>query len=62
MGHILDGIEGIGIGRRTNVDTLDIAAFKGRSANEFMLEGIDTAGICMYADIRHMAVVGDVVF
>lgn len=43
------------------MDTLDVTPFAGRSADEFMLEGFNTPGICMYADIRHMAAVGDVI-
>jgi len=43
------------------VDTLDIAKIARGSTNELMLEGVNTPGICMHADIRHMAVVGDVI-
>ena len=56
----MDGNKSTGISRHTNVDPLDIAPFKGRPANEPMLEGINTPGIFMYADIGGMAAMGDV--
>ena len=43
------------------MDTLDTAAFTGRSTNESVLEGIDTIGICMYAGVGHLADMGDVI-
>jgi hypothetical protein len=60
LGNILDGIKSISLGRRTNVDTLDIAKIARGSAHESVLEGINTTGICLHADIRCMAVVGNV--
>ena len=55
MGYRLDNGKNIGFGWCANVDQVDTAAFKGRSTDEFMLEGIDPAGIYMYAGIGDMA-------
>ena len=42
------------------MDTLDIASFTRRPTDEPVLEGINTACVCLYADIGCMAVVGNV--
>ena len=61
LGHTMDSDQSIIFSRRTNVDTLDIAPFKGGSADEPVLESINAPCIFMYADIRGMALVGNVV-
>ena len=43
------------------MDTVDTAAVACGSANEPVLEGIDTIGICMYAGVGHLADMGDVI-
>ena len=60
MGDFLDIDKNLIIGRSTDVDKVDIATSASRSTNELMLEGINPAGICLHADIRYMAVVGNV--
>jgi hypothetical protein len=62
LGYTMDRNKSTGPGRNTNVDTLDTAPFTGRPANEPVLEGINPTGICMHADIRCVAVMGNVIF
>ena len=42
------------------MDTMDAATPARRPADEFMLESVNTAGICKYADIGDMALVVNV--
>ena len=60
MGNNLGTYKNTAIGRRTNVDSLDIAAFTRRPADEPVLESVNATGICMYADIRNMEIMVDV--
>ena len=56
----MDSCKNITIGGPANVDKVDAAAPARRPVDEFMLEGINTARVCMYADIGRMATVVDV--
>ena len=60
LGNILDSYKKFGVGRCTNVDPLDLAAFAGRSVDEPMLESAYTACICLYAGIGRVEVMANV--
>ena len=60
MGRFMDISKIIRAGGCTNVDPVDVATPAGRSVDEFMLEGVNTTGVFMYAVIRYMAVVVNV--
>jgi hypothetical protein len=61
MGHTLDFDKIVITGRCANVDQVDAAPLACGSANELVLEGINAISLFMYADIRHMAIVVNVV-